>query len=330
MTPIALLNGPFYHHIDHLAPLSSLLNCPLLLDDKNCYSLTKKYYPNVNVQLDPICLEEVSHNYNLLLLSTKYASLDIDKIYKSLNKTHMRYCFCPHGLSDKGEINPLVDCYENQDIALLYGKKQETKLKNKKNSANTFYTIGNYRAYYYETHKQILDQHADTEIFSTLPNQQTILYAPTWNDGESSVTFFSNYQSLIDQLPSSFNLVIKLHPLLEKHHPGQAWKALSQDLIKPNVRVLLDFPLIYPVLNKIDIYLGDYSSIGYDFLYFNRPMFFLGDNNSSLQTCGRKVSSLKEFFKYIQDPQTSKQPIRKTTYNTSFAPYNHLKFNHRI
>ena len=43
--------------------------------------------------------------------------------------------------------------------------------------------------------------------------------------------------------------------------------------------VLIEFPYIYPLLEFCDIYLGDCSSVGYDFLHLNRPMYFLNPHN---------------------------------------------------
>ena len=58
----------------------------------------------------------------------------------------------------------------------------------------------------------------------------------------------------------------------------------------PHVYFLKDFPLIYPLLKQIDLYLGDYSSIGYDFLYFDRPLFFLETpEKTALQEYGERV-----------------------------------------
>ena len=36
--------------------------------------------------------------------------------------------------------------------------------------------------------------------------------------------------------------------------------------------------MIFPLLEVSSIYLGDMSSIGYDFLAFNRPMYFLNEH----------------------------------------------------
>src|SRR5690606_38510599 len=67
------------------------------------------------------------------------------------------------------------------------------------------------------------------------------------------------------------------------------------------------FPLIYPLLKQVDFYLGDYSSIGYDFLYFDRPLFFLGAlKQTPLQACGLTIKN---------------SPIYETIKNASDTPY---------
>ncbi len=83
---------------------------------------------------------------------------------------------------------------------------------------------------------------------------------------------------LIEQLPDNFNLIIKPHPNLKWQRDGQADDLLSKYQDKPNLCILWEFPPIYPLLEIVDIYLGDMSSIGYDFLTFNRPMFFFNPN----------------------------------------------------
>jgi hypothetical protein len=99
----------------------------------------------------------------------------------------------------------------------------------------------------------------------------------------------------LQQVPSDYNLIVKPHPQLLQVDPARFWAILGKYEKKPNVLFLLDFPLIYPLLSISDLYLGDLSSIGYDFLAFNldpavqddkavqdfagsrfnRPMFFL-------------------------------------------------------
>ncbi len=313
---VAMISGPFFHHLDHLAPLCHFLNCPLLVDDSATYFLGKKYYPEVNIILTKIDLREISLTFNLILLTTKYAKLEIESAYKAMNIHHMRYCYCPHGQSDKGDFDKSMIPEESQDMILLYGEKQKNRLNPKEN----FHIVGNFRLAYYEKFRSLLDKLIDDE-FSSLPKQKTILFAPTWNDHETGSSFFTTWKSLIDSLPSQYNLIIKLHPLLEKHHPADAHRALSFDQSKPNVRILFETPLIYPLLNQIDIYLGDYSAIGHDFLYFNRPLFFFGDRHVPLHKFGQKVSSADEFYSALSNTQHELSNQREIEYHYTFSQF---------
>ena len=312
--PVAMISGPFFHHLDHLAPLCHFLNCPLITDDKTTFDLGKKYYPEVDIKHVTINLKELSETYNLLILSTKYAREDLDRAYNAMNIHHMRYCYCPHGQSDKGFYTKEMIAEENQDIILFYGERQRELI----NPPKDYFVIGNFRLEYYEKFKQFFDDHMNT-ILGPLPDQKTILYAPTWNDAETFTSFFTSWKELIKELPNNYNLIIKLHPLLEKHYPADTYTAISFDQSRPNVRVLFEVPLIYPILNRVDLYLGDYSSIGYDFLYFNRPLFFLGEKKVPLQKCGLHVKSIKEFYQNLNNEQREHREKRKQEYHYTFS-----------
>ena len=77
-----------------------------------------------------------------------------------------------------------------------------------------------------------------------------------------------------------------------------------QKLTELNDTLVLPFyPLIYPLLNRCDLYLGDHSSVGYDVLPFEKPMVFLNPTSRSLSDkstllfqCGQTLS-LKDFEK---------------------------------
>ena len=309
MKAVALISGPFFHHLDHLAPLCHFMECPLLVDDSSTYALGKRYYPEVDIRFEMVDLLEISRLYNTIIVSTKYAKGELEAAYHAMGVTHMRFCYCPHGQSDKGLSDPTMIPEQNQDIVLFYGEKQKERLK------LNGHVVGNFRLAYYKKFQSFFDALVDEEI----PRGPTILYAPTWNDHETATTFFQSWRKLISSLPDSYNLVIKLHPLLEKHHPAEAYAALSFDKTKPNLRVLFEFPPIYPLLNRTDIYLGDYSSIGYDFLYFNRPLFFLAQKPVPLHNCGITVSSISEFFKQLENPQEHLTEKRSEEYAHTFS-----------
>ncbi|MBI3211196.1 MAG: CDP-glycerol glycerophosphotransferase family protein [Simkania negevensis] len=87
---------------------------------------------------------------------------------------------------------------------------------------------------------------------------------------------------LVKNIPDHYNLIVKLHPNL-KADLYKMEKIIHEAENKPNLLILKEFPLIYPLLNSVSIYLGDMSSIGYDFLKFNKPMFFLNQNQRDLK-----------------------------------------------
>ncbi len=316
---IALISGPFFHHLDHLGPLSHFLNCPLVVDDSKTYQLAKKYYPEIDVIYSHIDLKKISESYEMIILSTKYAKEELELAYRAMNIRTMRYCYCPHGQSDKGYYDATMIPETNQDFILLYGERQKKLLKEKSNTL----VIGNFRLSYYQKFQEFYDTLITSEL-SLNSTKKTILYAPTWNDHETSTSFFKNWKNLIEELPSDFNLIIKIHPLLEKYYPGEVYAALNFDRADERIRVLFEMPLIYPLLNQVDIYLGDYSAIGYDFLYFNRPLYFLGENEVPLHECGTRVTSPKEFFQKLNE-QIDLSKKRQQKYQFSFSPFNCAK-----
>lgn len=87
------------------------------------------------------------------------------------------------------------------------------------------------------------------------------------------------------------------------------------------------FPSIYPLLEYTDVFVGDMSSIGYDFLTFNKPMFFLNpceNKEAFLFQCGVEIKPNQYHDLYdIMKKELSKKdffsPIRKKVYSYSFS-----------
>ncbi|MFA6502260.1 MAG: CDP-glycerol glycerophosphotransferase family protein, partial [Parachlamydiales bacterium] len=158
---------------------------------------------------------------------------------------------------------------------------------------------------------------------------KTILYAPTWKDNENSTSFFHFFEKIIKQLPQKYNLIIKIHPNLEAKNAPE-FHRIYNEISAPNILLLHQSPLIYPLLNNCDIYLGDFSSIGYDFLCFKRPMFFLDhlnrenlDNPSLyLFRCGHNIP--KEhwdgIFNFIEEHlENSSRDVQSKIYEYAFG-----------
>jgi hypothetical protein len=280
----AFLYGPETHHLDHLAPLCDLLGIPLIVTEESIALLAKRYYPMVDVILyDYLSVAEtVVQNFDQLFYSMPRPLFDeIFFFAEQFLKKKVRTIWCPHGNSDKGHNSFFMEALQKEEAALLYGEKMIDFLKKKQafHQLKSHVALGNFRYTFFKRHALFYRQLVDQEITDKLPPaSKTLLYAPTWQDCEKSSSFFSATPHLIQKLPRHSNLIIKLHPNLPKTHPEETEMLIEQHSKNPNILFLHDFSPIYPLLEKIDIYIGDMSSIGYDFLTFNRPLFFLNQN----------------------------------------------------
>lgn len=336
------------HYIDHLAVICILMDIPLLFIDPNDYDLALKYYPGLRAELldyQEMTPEYLIANYEVLFMSDlwdrdtfhqKYAPLEL-KYGKRLRHVH-----CPHGFSDKGFY--LKKC-AREDIALLYGQNMIDQLKFHEvfDDLKSFVVTGNYRFTFFKKHKAFYDRIIATEVLNRFSKQQPIiLYAPTWMDVEESTTFFDAFESVLGTLPNSYNMIVKLHPRLELDDTAKYYHILGRFEKKPNVIFLKDFPLVFPLLAHTDIYLGDMSSIGYDFLPFNKPMFFLNkqrrdpktDRGLYLFRCGIdiKPDAYPLLYKFIEinlpEDQQRFAKLREEVYDYTFGeerPFSEIK-----
>jgi hypothetical protein len=86
------------------------------------------------------------------------------------------------------------------------------------------------------------------------------------------------------------------------------------------VYFLNEFPAIYPLLEKVSAYIGDHSSIGYDFLYYDRPLYFLEKKEKApLQECGRAVEDIKELEGWLKEDGKEFSEKRRELYCYAFG-----------
>jgi len=107
----------------------------------------------------------------------------------------------------------------------------------------------------------------------------TLIYAPTWQRYDiSSLEIFLSRPDVIRDLARRYNLIVKPHPnVFHPHLP-----TYTEDLVR-RLEALEDLPGIklvragnvMPLFAQSHLYLGDISSSGYEWLYFDRPMIFL-------------------------------------------------------
>jgi len=334
MKKVAATNyGNALHLLDHIAPIAYILDIPLFVDDERNYELLKKYYPQTKSHLkEPLTLAFLSKNFDALV-SCNYWYPEDKLAFINFNNKDMKLVFCPHGNSDKGYINKVnMQSFAMQDSVMLYGNHMIDLLKNLAvyEQLKEHSIIGNLRLSFYKKHKTFYDEIIKDEILSSLNSQnKTILYAPTWKDIENSSSFFEIFSKIIKNVPSHYNLIIKLHPSIEDRNPTEFYQLYEENL-PSNIKILQEFPLIYPLLNKIDMYIGDFSSVGYDFLYFNKPMFFIDHQNRnsandpslSLYKCGIQIDKKywNDIFSFIDNNLSTKfSQIQAKTYRYAFG-----------
>lgn len=327
------------HYTDHLAVICILMDIPLLFIDELDYSLGQKYYPGLKAlkeEYDAFNPEYLISQYDVLFLSDLWDRQTFHERFgpleKKYNKT-LRHVHCPHGYSDKAFY---LKKSAQEDILLVYGQNMLDMLKRTGvyEQLHRTVTTGNYRYTYFKQQRAFYDDMMAKEILSRFAKPQPlILYAPTWLDLIESTTFFDAYSQILDNLPADYNMIIKLHPRLELDDAAQYYHIVGKYEGRPNILFLKDFPLVYPLLAHAALYLGDTSSVGYDYLPFNRPMFFLNkfkkdpakDPEAYLFRCGVDIVPERygELYgiieRHLQNDQERFSEVRQQVYAYTFG-----------
>lgn len=323
MKAACLLYGNDQHYLDHLAPLASFLQIPLITTEEGIQEQLSTYYPDV---------EGIFWDY----LDVHFSLVNrFDTIFYAFTREHfeesfafaqdhfqkkIRTVWCPHGNSDKNNLGAL----QGEEFLLTYGKKMDDLLKKKKIKKPKF-SLGNYRFAYYQKHLKFYQDLLEKELSSLPRDNPCFLYAPTWQDYENSSSFDSAFPYLLNNLPDSVNLLIKLHPNTWAKYPFEVERAFYPYENKKNLLLLRDFPAIYPILERVDAYIGDASSIGYDFLRFNKPMFFLNNKRKTpLSECGFTIAEndYPKIYSIIENKKNADSPFvlkRKKLYSYTFG-----------
>ncbi|MCP5492266.1 MAG: CDP-glycerol glycerophosphotransferase family protein [Chlamydiales bacterium] len=300
-----------YVDIDHIAPMAYILGIPLIVCDEKTKSICETCYPQVKIDyVDQsfFTFENIWKNYDVIIHSYKpwanHMRVFIDTTYRK----QILLVYCPHGNSDKTFTYTHADSLAHHDHQFIYGDQMRAHIKKYScyKEAHTLQVTGNYRKKFYEKFKEHFDALAQKTIFSQFEKKQTtLLYAPTWQDPNANTSFMQQFKGILQACPKNLNLLIKLHPNLEQHQPAETHYLLQNSDRYPNIVANYDFTPTLPLISGCDAYLGDYSSVGYDFLATCKPMFFLTNDNypSPIHKCGLKIPKKDEPnpFSFIQE-----------------------------
>lgn len=287
------------HYIDHLAPFCGLMGWPLIVCEREIAETIERFYPGVQVVL---------MDFRSLQLPPCIAACetrDILNAYLGPFRPYQgRLLWLPHGLSDKGWKTPFFEALKGEDLLLVYGQRMRDVLS-QKGVAIEQRSIGNFRLQYYEQHRSFYNQ-LTQKLWG---DRRFVLYAPTWEDAEQNGTFWQALPKLKNK-----SVMIRVHPNTSKRY------AVQLEQHRGSYEFLENFPPVYPVLERTDVYLGDMSSIGYDFLTFNKPLYFLRqtktdphlDPSAFLMRAGTQLE-INELEQMENTPQS-----HETLYNHAF------------
>ncbi len=324
----AIVTGPDTY-LDHLGAIAYIMNIPLFITEEDTHQAALTFYPQIDCirkEANELDAGFLSSHFDVLFESGKFFALELSSYVKLLYNKEIRCVYCPHGHSDKGHS---AQKFAEQDISLVYGRHMIDLLQSTgaSNHIKQTVTTGNYRLSFYQKYRSFYDAAAHQKVFFHLdPNKKTVLYAPSWQDGENPTSFFASTGRLIEDLTPHVNLIIKLHPFLAQFHPAETCYVMEKHKNDPHVFFLERFPCIYPLLQGCDSYIGDYSSIGYDFLSFNRPLYFLIPENGhsfQLHSCGMTIPSKGNIYTFLQNTweknQKEKEKERQRVYEYAFG-----------
>lgn len=291
------------HYLDHLGPFCAWMGWPLIICEETVADLARRYYPDLKV---------VQRNsWEVKLPRYTVACDSFPLVQAAFPNQTTEVIWLPHGNSDKGWNTPFFEALQKETLALVYGPKMIDFFKAKGVPLKTV-QIGNFRWHYYQKHKAFYQQCMD----EFLPEREYILYAPTWDDGENGNSFWKAFPRLACSLGKTDRLLVKLHPNTLRRFAMEVEILQGRYEKQENITFLPEFPPIYPLLSRCKAYIGDMSSIGYDFLTFDKPLFFLNANPSLYLThCGTAIEP--ESFAFSCTDALSTQ--RKAAYAYTFS-----------
>lgn len=332
----------FPHHIDHLAPICAMMGAPMLVCDGPGQLDAVRHYPGLKAvaihqatmaaAVEQIVKSIDQYRPEVIYYSHLFDRATLSEIF-GRGKDCPRVVHCPHGFSEKRQT--YAQGVALQDVALLYGRFALDQLAalGVDMLLHHYLFTGNYRHTYYLQHKAFFDQALARYGIDNGARQKTLLYAPTWSDAIGSSSFFAAFAGLISGLPAGYRLVVKMHPHLE-YESTEVDRLLATAKGNPNIIIVRNCPLTFPLLDRADAYIGDMSALAYDFLLFNRPMFFLNQtagtdsdaSGSQLFRCGTPIGpgQYQDIYRIVDvDPQSDVRNfglIREEVYRQTHAP----------
>lgn len=185
-----------------------------------------------------------------------------------------------HGMSDKPftyERN-----FSRYELCLCAGKRQVDRLV-----AHTVNSSARWKLIGYPKFDNPL---TIPRLFDN--DRKTVIYCPTWRkQGLSSIDRFLSSPEAIAAIADTYNLIVKPHPNI--FNPSRDFfDRETVDMLERTPGItLVHSGNVMPFFDQADLFVGDISASGYEWLYFDRPMVFLNPQPDRLRA-DAKIDSL--------------------------------------
>jgi CDP-Glycerol:Poly(glycerophosphate) glycerophosphotransferase len=282
------------HYVEHLAFLCRLLDMPMIVGDERSLAAARDWYPpHLEVLVRETELAEALTGTQPLIRDYmgRLAAEGFDVFFYShmlmremveaiIGDSDRRIVQCPHGFSEKRQqwAGHVID----GDAALLYGQLALDQLAEfgVLDRLGPRCLIGAARYHYYIEHREFFDGVVEAKVLGPLGRgRRRILYVPTWSDAIGSSSLTAAFELLIRELPGDSDLVVKLHPHAENPIHRESTEAIARLADRAgNVLLVRDAPLTYPLIAAADAVITDMSSIAYDCLIFDCPIYLFNQN----------------------------------------------------
>jgi hypothetical protein len=306
------------HQVEHLAPWCEALGFPMLLPEQPDLASAARVYPGVAVErlagwtmpqtIGQLRAAVRKRGARVVLYSDLFGRNALRALFGG-RRDAPRVAYVPHGFSEKRQDWARGTAF--QDIAVLYGQHAFDQLValGVAPYLHHFLVSGNLRRAYHARHAAWFGSLLEPLGLAGARPGRTLLYAPTWQDAIGSSSFFRAFAGFVGALPADWRLIVKLHPHLERY--AQALDELAVLTRGRDVHLVRASPLTYPFLELADAYVGDMSSLAYDYLAYGRPMFFTNGKageasdaaGSRLFACGTVIAQERvgDLYRIVDD-----------------------------
>ncbi|CAG1007235.1 hypothetical protein BURK1_03379 [Burkholderiales bacterium] len=292
------------HHVEHLAPWCGIVGMPMLLADSPGLYAASRCYPGLDTAwahgvrmpaaVDAFAGAIRERAPRVVFYSDLFGRDSLRRLLGG-RADAPRVVYVPHGFSEKRQDWARGTAF--QDVAVVYGQHALDQLAALGVAGHLERCVvsGNVRRRWHRLHAAHFRAQLAALGLGDPPAGRTLLYAPTWQDAIGSSSYFAAIAPLALRLPAGWRLVVKLHPHSERYAP--MLDEIEARCGNRNVHFVRNSPLTFPFLEIADAYLGDMSSLAYDYLASGRPMFFANPTagapadaaHSRLFTCGTVI-----------------------------------------